>query len=231
MRLRLAGAAAQGPAGGGRRGGRSGRWWTSTCSARSCRTSASRTSSTRSTCSLPRRVFRETGNPGQVEFVHDLLRELPYADLYGDAAPEPASASRGAAGTAASHGPGRRRGRSGRPLPQGRRPGQGVRLHDGGGRGALEAYAFNNAISQLNEAQKLLPETADAATRFKLWKHARRGPAAARAASTTRSRPTPRRLAHAEDGDRPCGGRVRDRRELPPEGSVRRCAATLRHRD
>ena len=32
---------------------------------------------------LPRRVFRETGNPGQVEFVHDLLRELPYADLSG----------------------------------------------------------------------------------------------------------------------------------------------------
>ena len=30
---------------------------------------------------LPRRVFRETGNAGRVEFVHDLLRELPYGDL------------------------------------------------------------------------------------------------------------------------------------------------------
>ena len=30
---------------------------------------------------LPRRVFRETGNAGRVEFVHDLLRELSYGDL------------------------------------------------------------------------------------------------------------------------------------------------------
>ena len=30
---------------------------------------------------LPRGVFRETGDLGRVEFVHDLLRELSYADL------------------------------------------------------------------------------------------------------------------------------------------------------
>ncbi len=30
---------------------------------------------------IPRRVFRETGNAGRVQFVHDLLREMTYSDL------------------------------------------------------------------------------------------------------------------------------------------------------
>ena len=118
---------------------------------------------------LPRRVFRETGNAGRVEFVHDLLRELPYADL-----------------TAA-----RRRSlhrRVGESLEQRRAKGQaasaavladhfrnaedqskGFRYTVEAAEAALDAYAFNNAIAQLNEAQKLLPEDADALTRYKLW--------------------------------------------------------------
>ena len=35
---------------------------------------------------------------------------------------------------------------------------------------ALDAYAFNNAIGQLNLAQDLLPESADSETRYKLGK-------------------------------------------------------------
>ena len=42
---------------------------------------------------LPRRVFRETGNAGRVEFVHDLLREFPYGDLSAIAPPQPAPTS------------------------------------------------------------------------------------------------------------------------------------------
>ena len=34
---------------------------------------------------------------------------------------------------------------------------------------AFDAYAFNNAIVHLTEAQKLLPDNADAASRYKLW--------------------------------------------------------------
>ena len=49
----------------------------------SCPISASQTCSTRSTFSCRAASSGETGNPGQVEFVHDLLRELPYADLSG----------------------------------------------------------------------------------------------------------------------------------------------------
>ena len=119
---------------------------------------------------IPRRVFRETGNAGRVEFVHDLLRELPYADLTAS----------------------RRRSlhrRVGELLEQRRAKGQGVaaavlaehfRSAEDRSRAfaytveaaeaALEAYAFNNAIGQLTEAQKLFPDNADAETRFNLWK-------------------------------------------------------------
>lgn len=34
---------------------------------------------------------------------------------------------------------------------------------------ALEAYAFNNAVVQLKEAQQLLPTDAAEATRYRLW--------------------------------------------------------------
>ena len=107
---------------------------------------------------LPRRVFRETGNPGQVEFVHDLLRELPYADLSGT---RRQSLHR----------------RVGERLEGRRAKGQTVAaavLADHfrnaeeqskaftycleAARSALDAYAFNNAVTHLVDALKLMPE-------------------------------------------------------------------------
>ena len=119
---------------------------------------------------LPRRVFRETGNAGRVEFVHDLLRELPYADLsatrrrslhrrVGELLEQPAS-----------EGPGRRRRPSWPTTSAMPRTGPKAFAYTmEAAEAALEAYAFNNAIAQLNEAQKLLPDDADAATRYRLW--------------------------------------------------------------
>ncbi len=117
---------------------------------------------------IPRRVFRETANAGRVEFVHDLLREMTYAEL---------SASR-------------RRSlhrRVGDLLEQRRLKGQAVaaavlaehfRHAEDPSKGfvytveaaeaALEAYAFDDAIARLNEAAKLLPGDADAATLYRL---------------------------------------------------------------
>ena len=118
---------------------------------------------------LPRRVFRETGNAGRVEFVHDLLRELPYADL---SATRRRSLHR----------------RVGELLEERRAKGQAVAaavLADHfrnaedrskafaytmeAAEAALDAYAFNNAIAQLNEAQSSCPDDADDATRYRLW--------------------------------------------------------------
>ncbi len=118
---------------------------------------------------LPRRVFRETGNPGHVEFVHDLLHELPYADL---SATRRRSLHR----------------RVGELLEQRRAQGRAVapamlaehfRESDErskafaytmeAAQAALDAYAFNNAIVHLKEAQQLLPSDADAAKRYQLW--------------------------------------------------------------
>ena len=106
---------------------------------------------------IPRRVFRETGNAGRVEFVHDLLRELPVRRFDGI---DVGGACIG--------------GCAGELLEQRRAKGQAVaaadsrpstlrskwedlsrafRLHGRGRRGRkLEAYAFNNAIGQLTEA-------------------------------------------------------------------------------
>jgi len=118
---------------------------------------------------LPRRVFRETGNPGHVEFVHDLLHEIPYADL-------------SAARRRSLHR------RVGELLEQRRAKGRAVapavlaehfRESDERSKAfaytmeaaevALNAYAFNNATVQLNDAQQLLPSDADAATKYRLW--------------------------------------------------------------
>ncbi len=118
---------------------------------------------------LPRRVFRETGNAGRVEFVHDLLRELPYGDL---AASRRRSLHR----------------RVGELLENRRAKGEALapavladhfRNAEDRAKGfaytmesataALEAYAFNNAVVQLKDAQQLLPADADAATRYRLW--------------------------------------------------------------
>ena len=117
---------------------------------------------------LPRRVFRETGNAGHVEFVHDLLRELSYGEL-------------SAARRQSLHR------RVGELLEQRRANGRTVapavlaeHFRDGDLRpkafqytmeaaeAALDAYAFNNAVVQLTEAQQLLPLEADAATRYRV---------------------------------------------------------------
>ena len=119
---------------------------------------------------LPRRVFRETGNPGQVEFVHDLLRELPYADL---SATRRQSLHR----------------RVGERLESRRATGKTVaaavlaehfRVAEdrtkaftytmAAAEAALEAYAFTNAIGQLNQAKQLLPGEADARTQYRLYR-------------------------------------------------------------
>ena len=118
---------------------------------------------------IPRRVFRETGNAGRVEFVHDLLRELPYADLTAS----------------------RRRSlhrRVGELLEERRARGQAVaaavladhfRIAEEHSKafaydieaaaGALEAYAFNNAVAHLEDALKMMPEATDVATRNRLF--------------------------------------------------------------
>jgi eukaryotic-like serine/threonine-protein kinase len=148
---------------------------------------------------IPRRVFRETGNAGRVEFVHDLLREMTYAEL---------SASR-------------RRSlhrRVGEVLEQRRMKGRAVaaavlaehfRIAEDSSKAfpytveaaqaALDVYAFKDAIARLDEAAALLPTDADATTRYKLA--TMRGQAAgclgrldeAIAAHT-------QALAHSEDG-------------------------------
>jgi tetratricopeptide (TPR) repeat protein len=118
---------------------------------------------------LPRRVFRETGNAGRVEFVHDLLRELPYGDL---SATRRRSLHR----------------RVGDLLERRREQGQAVapalladhyRIAEEcpkafayaleAAQAALNAYAFNNSIVHLNDALKLCPQDAEASTRYRLW--------------------------------------------------------------
>jgi len=118
---------------------------------------------------LPRRVLRETGNVGRVEFVHDLLRELPYGDL---SATRRRSLHR----------------RVGELLEHRRGTGQAIAaavLADHfrnaderpkafaytleAAEAALDAYAFNNAIAHLNDALKLAPGDTDQGTRYRLW--------------------------------------------------------------
>ena len=118
---------------------------------------------------LPRRVFRETGNAGRVEFVHDLLRELSYGDL---SATRRRSLHR----------------RAGLLLERRREEGQAVaaavladHFRNADDRlkafkyaieaasAAIDAYAFNNAIAHLNDALELAPVDADNATLYRLW--------------------------------------------------------------
>jgi serine/threonine protein kinase/tetratricopeptide (TPR) repeat protein len=118
---------------------------------------------------LPRRVLRETGNAGRVEFVHDLLRELSYGDL---SATRRRSLHR----------------RVGELLERRREQGQSVAaavLADHfrnaedrskaftyameAAEAALNAYAFNNAITHLNDALKLLPDQSDDAIHYHVW--------------------------------------------------------------
>ena len=141
---------------------------------------------------LPRRVFRETGNAGRVEFVHDLLRELPYGDL---SATRRRSLHR----------------RVGELLERRREQGQAVapavlaehfkNAEDRSkaftylieaAEAALEAYAFNNAIAQSERAPRSsCPTTPTPRRDTALWEMLGT-PMALRAGSTTRSRPTHR---------------------------------------
>ena len=117
---------------------------------------------------LPRRVFRETGNAGRVEFVHDLLRELPYGDL---SATRRCSLHR----------------RVGELLERRRQQGRAVApavLADHfrnaeerpkafayaleAAEAALNAYAFNNAIAHLKDARELAPDNVDNAMLYRL---------------------------------------------------------------
>lgn len=104
---------------------------------------------------LPRRVFRETGNAGRVQLVHDLLRERSNGDL---SAMRPRSLHR----------------RVGVLLELRRKQGQGVapavlaehfKQSEDRSRAfaysleaaeaAIDAYAFNNAIAHVKDAQEL----------------------------------------------------------------------------
>ncbi|MBI1325726.1 protein kinase [bacterium] len=118
---------------------------------------------------IPRRVFRETGNAGRVEFVHDLLREMPLADMTAS----------------------RRRSlhrRVGELLELRRATGQFVapallaehfrnadeQLKAFGygmeaAQAALDAYAFNNAVTHLEDALKLQPDNAESATLYRFF--------------------------------------------------------------
>jgi tetratricopeptide (TPR) repeat protein len=118
---------------------------------------------------LPRRVFRETGNAGRVQFVHDLLRELPYGDL---SATRRRSLHR----------------RVGERLEDRRARGQAVAaavLADHfrnaedrprafaysmeAAEAAMHAYAFNNAIDHLYDALKVCPDGVGDAKLYHLW--------------------------------------------------------------
>ncbi len=118
---------------------------------------------------LPRRVFRETGNAGRVQFVHDLLRELPYGDL---SATRRRSLHR----------------RVGERLEDRRARGQAVPpavLADHfknaddrprafaysmeAAEAAINAYAFNNAITHLYDALNHCPDDIDQGALYRLW--------------------------------------------------------------
>jgi serine/threonine protein kinase/tetratricopeptide (TPR) repeat protein len=118
---------------------------------------------------LPRRVFREAGNPGQVEFVHDLLHEMPYADLsatrrrslhrrVGELLEQRRAIGRSVASAAlAEH------------FRAAGDPSKAFAYTMEAAQAALDAYAFKSAIALLNDAQQLLPAGADARTRYLLW--------------------------------------------------------------
>ncbi len=118
---------------------------------------------------LPRRVFRETGNPGHVEFVHDLLHEIPYADL---SATRRRSLHRRIGGILEER---RAKGRPVAPavlaehFREGDERPQAFAYTMEAAQAALDAYAFNEAIARLEAARGLLPPDAPAATRYRLW--------------------------------------------------------------
>jgi serine/threonine protein kinase/tetratricopeptide (TPR) repeat protein len=118
---------------------------------------------------LPRRVFRETGNAGRVEFVHDLLREFPYAELS-------AVRRRSLHRRVGELLEGRRA--KGQPIAPAvlaehfraaEEHAQAFAYDLEAARSALDVYAFNNAVTHLEDALRLIPKEADAATRYRLF--------------------------------------------------------------
>jgi tetratricopeptide (TPR) repeat protein len=118
---------------------------------------------------IPRRVLRETADVGRVEFVHDLLREFPYADL----SPIRRRSLHRRVGELLEA-----RLQKGQPIPAAvlaahfRDADQAEKAfaYDlDAAAAALEAYAFRNAITHLEDALALMPEATTAARRNQLY--------------------------------------------------------------
>ncbi len=177
---------------------------------------------------LPRRVFRETGNAGRVEFVHDLLRELPYAEL---SATRRRSLHR-RVGERLEHR--REQGRAVAPAVLADhfkhaedRP-KALTYATEAAQAAIDAYAFNNAIAHLDDALELVSDDATDVTRYRLW-HMRGIAYGSSGRLDDAIGAYQRALEHA--GDRLArNGPLRDRRDVSPEGSLRRGISTLRPR-
>ncbi|MHC5537444.1 ATP-binding protein [Singulisphaera rosea] len=118
---------------------------------------------------LPRRVFRETGNAGRVEFVHDLLREMSYADL---SAPRRRSLHRRVAELLESR---RASGQYVAPavladhFRNAEDQPKAVAYSIEAAEVAMSAYAFNNVLTQLHLAFELLPRRADHSILYHIW--------------------------------------------------------------
>ena len=118
---------------------------------------------------IPRRVFRETGDAGRVEFVHDLLREIPYSDL---SASRRRSLHRRVGETL------EQRHTSARPISPAILA-EHFRNADDRERGfkysveaakqSIQQFAFNNAVTQLKQALEILPADAAPSVKHELW--------------------------------------------------------------
>ena len=89
---------------------------------------------------------------------------------------------------------------------------------------ALDAYAFNNAIAHLNEALEALPGRRRRRDALSPLGHARHG-LRLLGPARRRDRRLQEALEHAGDGIARASGPVRDRRGVPPQGCLRRCAS------
>ena len=170
---------------------------------------------------LPRRVFRETGNAGPRRVRARPASRATLRRSVGDAAPEPAPTCRRAAGKPASERPGRRRRRAGRPLPQCRRRSQGIRLHDGSGRGGARRLRVQQRDRPVERRPEALARGRRRATRYRLWEmlgiaYGSSGRLDDAIAAYQQA------LEHAGGPHRAGDGPLRDRRGVPPQGPLRR---------
>jgi predicted ATPase len=118
---------------------------------------------------IPRRVFRETDNAGRVEFVHDLLREMTYAEL---------SASRRRSLHRRVGELLERRREEGCPVAPSVLAGHFKYADERekvftysfeAGEEAIRAYAFEDALLFLEQAKLLIPELTPPEQRYRLW--------------------------------------------------------------